>query len=191
MALESFFASGDTVRTVISLLDPFFSKIVIGSIVLLFGFILGKLFKRLAHKILLELEIDRLFVALFNTRVRFALFLSSFAGVVIYVTTIIMVLDILGLGSFILHILTGGVLVLMVALAVLTVKDFMPNVLASFAIHNKENVNVGTSLEFEGIKGKVTDMNLTDVQVTMSNGDIIHVPNTLFIKKQFKTRKQK
>lgn len=189
MALESFFASGDTVRFILDLLNPFFSKIVIGSIVLLFGFILGKLFKRLAHKILLELEVDHLFVLLFNTRIRFALFLSSFAGVVIYVATIIMVLDILGLGAFILHILTGGVLVLMVALAVLTVKDFMPNVLASFAVHNKENVNVGTSLEFEGIKGKVTDMNLTDVQVTVPNGDIIHIPNTLFLKKQFKTKK--
>ena len=179
------------VQNLKELLEPFFSKIVVGVIVLLMGFIIGKFTKRLVQKILSEIGVNENIRKVIKKRVRVEEFLSSLTGIFIYFITVVMVLEILGLSEVIVHILTIGVLVLMVALTILTMRDFIPNVLASQALNKKEHLEIGTPIEIDNIKGTIKEMNLNDIQIETSKGDIVHIPNSLFIKKTFRTVKKK
>ena len=186
----SIIAAEDKFAYLTELLKPFFSKIVVAIIVLLIGFIIGKFTQRIIQKILDELALNEISKRLFNKHIRIEEMISSLFGVAVYVVTVITVLEILGLSALIIKILTIGVLVLIVLMVVLTVKDFLPNLFASFILHKKGHVNKGTALVIDGVAGVVSDMSWSDVQIMTTTNDVIHIPNILFVKKEFKTTVQ-
>lgn len=173
------------------LLQPIFSKILVAIIILLIGFTIGKFLKRLVQRLLAELELNSMIRRFFDRRMLVEEFISSLVGVAIYVVTILTVLEVLGLSALVMKILTVGVLVIMIALAILTVKDFLPNLIAWLTIHRKEHIDKGTIIEIEHCKGTVKETSWNDVEIETEQGDVLHIPNSLFIKKTFKTLQPK
>lgn len=169
------------------LLQPIFSKILVAIITLLIGFTIGKFVTRISQRFFAELEINNLIRRFFDRKLRVEEFLSSMIGIAIYVITVLTVLEILGLSAIVMRILTVSVLVLIITLAILTIKDFLPNLIAGFTLQRKEHVDKGSIIEIENCKGRVKEMTWNDVEIETEQGDTLHIPNSLFIKKTFKT----
>jgi len=168
----------------LDLLKPILSKVVVAVVVLLIGFILGKLAGKTVQWCLRLLNLNKRCKELLGMHVRLEQFLSSTLAGAIYFITVIMALTVLGLSQIIVTILSVGFILLIFALIILSIKDFVPNYVDGVRIHNR--LKEGDKIMIDNITGYVQDMTWTDIHVITQNSDSLYIPNSLFLKKGFK-----
>ncbi len=190
IAEQSLLEAPSKVDYIIDLIKPIFSKIVVALIILLIGFIIGKFFQKIIHKILREVELNNLAKRTVGLRLKLEEFISHAISYFIYFIAIIMAMEIMNLSSIIIYIMSAGLIIIIISSILLGIKDFIPNFFAGLTLHRKKFLNEGDMIEIDNIKGKVIDFNLIDVQLETNKGDMIFVPNAIFIKKEFKRLKK-
>ncbi|MFW6013551.1 MAG: mechanosensitive ion channel domain-containing protein [Candidatus Nanoarchaeia archaeon] len=172
----------ETLKDVGSFLEPIYSNIIISVIILLIGLIVGKVVGRLSLKLLNEIELNNLFRLATGMTVKVDQISSSVISYFIYFVFTMWALENLGLGSIILNILAGGVILLVLIAIVLGIKDFFPNVIAGLFLHGKRIIKEGENVEIDSINGKVVHIGLVETELSSSEGDRIYVPNAAFLK---------
>ncbi len=173
---------------VYSNLNPYLNRLAFAILILLVGFILGKLLGRFVRRVLDELDMDAALKKTVGIKVSVSKVLSSFSAFIVYFVTVILFLNSLGLTTAVLNAISIGVIVLIMISAALAIRDLVPNLTAGFAIHTKQKISVGNQIEMEGIKGKVIEVSLLDTQIRTSSGDIVFIPNSILIKKVLRKR---
>ncbi len=187
----SIFEAPNKLEYILDVLKPIYSDIVVAVVILLIGFIIGKIVSKLFHKVLNEIELNKLIKRTFGMRIRFEEFMSHVSAYFIYFITIILVMEILNLSSIIMYILSGGIIIVIIASVLLGIKDLIPNLFAGMAMHRKDFLKEGDYIKFDNIEGTVIDLNLIDVKIEKGNKDILFIPNNIFIKKEFSKVKRK
>jgi MscS family membrane protein len=117
-------------------------------------------------------------------------FLSKGAYYLVIFVGAVMALNQLGLSTIILYIILGIVLVIIVGLVVLAFKDFVPNVFASFWIHQKRLIEEGEDIEIKDVEGKVIEITLTETKIETKDKEIVLIPNSLLLKEKIKKKKK-
>lgn len=144
-------------------------------VILLIGFIGGTIARNVLNKILREIEADR---ATRKMGLRFSVEtgIGPLVGYVIYVITVIVFFNHLGLASYILYLIAGVVLLLVVLTAALWLREIIPNSLAGFSIQKKHRLVPGKHLQIDSLQGTIKNVHLAEIELKTKSGDVLHVP---------------
>lgn len=160
------------------------NKLILSVIILLFGFIIGRVVGKLVLRVTHEFGLDKYLKSF--TGIKFSLehIISSFASFFIYFIAIVLALSQLGVETVIFNIIALGVIALITLSIVLAIKDSVPNITAGFFMFQKRLFKKGDKIQFKGITGIITETNFMEVKIQTQKGDIIFIPNSLFIKEE-------
>ncbi len=158
--------------------------LILSVILLLFGFILGRFVGKFVLKVLHEFEVDKILKNFTAMNFSFEQAISSFASFFVYLLAIVLALNQLGIGSFIFNIIALGIITIITLSMVLAIKDSVPNITAGFFIFHKRLFKKGDKIKIKGVTGIITEMNFIEVKIQTSKGDVIFMPNSLFIKEE-------
>lgn len=174
--------------SVIGSVQEAFSKLytnfAVAIIILLAGLILGRLVGRFIHKVLEEIELNKILKR--TTGIKFAIdeILANLVTFVIYFIAIVVALDQLGLASTLLKIVSVAIMIVIIASILLGVRDFFPNILSGIFIAQRRFLNKGDQVKVGGIEGEIIEVNIVETRIRTKTGDIIYIPNSVLAKKE-------
>jgi small-conductance mechanosensitive channel len=159
-------------------------KLITAIIILLIGFVVARILSNLTKKILHELETNRILKEQAGVKIQIEEFSSSIVKYIIYFIAIIMALNQLGLTTTLLYILLTIILVILVGFIILAFKDFIPNIVAGFMIHQKDKIKSGDNIKVKNIEGKVVHVNLVETRIITKKKDTVYIPNSMLTKNE-------
>ncbi|HII71397.1 TPA: mechanosensitive ion channel [Candidatus Woesearchaeota archaeon] len=157
-------------------------KFIVAIVLLLVGFILGRILGRLMYKFLHSFEVNSNFSKLSGVTVKIEEIAETFTAYFIYFITIVIVLQQIGLATTILHMIAGGVIILLILSTFLGIKDFIPNAMAGFVMQRRKTFRVGQVIKVKGMMGKITRITLVETKIQTKEGDMIFIPNSVLSK---------
>ena len=165
------------------------SRIVIAVIILLIGLIIGKLAGLLIKRLLNELRLDKNIKA---KGFKFSLekFIGNLVSYVIYIITIVMSLNRLGLTTAILSIIAGLIVLVILISFILSVRDFFPNFFSGMRIKLRKLFSEGDEIQIKEVAGKITSLGFLETRIRTSSDEEIIIPNSIFNKRQIVVRKK-
>lgn len=177
-----------TIDKSIDYVEILFSKVVtrfvVAAIILLMGFIIGKIAGRLLEKILHEIEVDNLAAKTMNLKISLEQIMSKAVTGFIYFIAIIMALGQLGLATTALNLMAAAVMLFIIISMIISIKDVMPNIFAGIVIQSKRFIREGDYVKIGQVQGKIINMNLIETRVETDSDDIISIPNSNVIKSE-------
>ena len=167
----------------------FLVRVIVAAVILLGGFVVGKILEKLCHRGLEELELDK---SLRKAGVRIALEegIAHFVKYLTYFIAVIWALAELGLSTVVLSIVFIGAIVLTIVAILLALKDFIPNAFAGYMIYRNKLFKKGDRIKLNGVEGKIEKVGIAET-IVKNGSDMIYVPNSFLIKKVVRVRKQK
>ncbi len=175
---------------IMGILEPFYTRIIIAIIIVVLGLIVGKISGKLVHKLLAEIELDRLIRTTTGIKFRLQNLIGSFVAYFIYFVFTVWALERIGLGSIVLNIVAGGIVILIILALLLSLKDFIPNAVAGLFLHFKGMIKEGDWVKLESVVGKVLQIELVETKIETGNKDIIYVPNSVIVKNKIIKKKK-
>ncbi|MBI4738675.1 mechanosensitive ion channel [Candidatus Woesearchaeota archaeon] len=167
------------------------SQFIIAIFILLVGFILAKILGRIVYKLLHSFEINNSINKLTRVSVAVEEIAGSFTTYFVCFVTIVMVLQQMGIATTILHMISAGVIIIIILSTFLGIKDFIPNAIAGLFIQREQMIKVGETIKVKGITGSVTDISLVETKLLTKTGDVVYVPNRAITKTEvIKIRQQ-
>jgi small-conductance mechanosensitive channel len=164
------------------------NQLLLAALVILAGFILGKLAGKLITRILHELEINSMFKSLTGSPLVIDELVGNAISFLVYFSSIVIALFILGVGTLAFNIIAILILVLILAAVIISLRDFVPNYMAGLAVHRRR-VKVGDTIEILDTRGKIIYIGTAEVKLQTKQGEIIYVPNVLFLREATRVRK--
>lgn len=186
----------DYIDIVFRFLTDFFSgftnRIIVALIILLIGFIVAKILSRITEKALKEVRLNVIVREITGIKISFAEIISHFILYFVYFVSIIMALRHIGIATDVLNILSGVIILLIGIFILLSVKDFIPNVISGIFIHQKSTIKAGDVITVNDVTGRVTEVTLVDTRIKTKSGDLIIIPNSNLTKNAIikKSKKQ-
>ncbi|MBU2496675.1 MAG: mechanosensitive ion channel [Nanoarchaeota archaeon] len=150
------------------------SNVIAAIIILILGITLGNLAGRFTKRAIITLELKKYFKFQIDS------IASRVIAWLIYIFTIIIALINLGIATPILYAIIIILLALIAGAVFLSLKDFIPNVIAGATLQKRE-LKKGMNIKFNDISGKIEEFTITETKIKSGN-DIIFVPNSLLVK---------
>ena len=173
-----------TISGVVQTAQIYFKSILIGVVILLVGFSLGVLAKKILQRILKEVELNKI-ISTVGINFNAETFLSSVASFIIYLVTIVLFLNHLNITSVVLYIVVGAILMLIILTFLVGLKDVIPNFIAWFHIQRQGKIKEGSKVEVREITGRVEKTGYLETEIKTEYGYVLYVPNSLFLKSKF------
>ncbi len=170
--------------------STFLGDLIVAAIILIMGFVAGKIAERLILRFLHSVELDNVLSKAASIKFSLETLLSHIVSYFIYFLAVIMALNKLGLTTTVLYIISASVLALIVLATLLAMKDFLPNAIAGFLIYQKQMFKQDDFVHVKDIEGTVKKINLIESQLETKSGDIIHIPNSTFTNNEFLIKKK-
>lgn len=172
---------------ILELIKSYFWNLITALIILLVGFSLGLLAKKLLQKIFKEVELNRIMLRVgFKQNIEY--WVSSILSYIIYLITIVFFLNALGITSIVLYLLVGAILMLLILTFLVGLKDVIPNFIGWFYLQRKNNIKVGREINIREIKGRVEKIGYLETEIKTESDDILYVPNALFLRSKVKMK---
>ena len=172
------------------LYSPWFSTIIVTSIIVIVGLIIGRILRKVIYRVLHELEVGKIVKKATGIKFSIEKVISNFVGYLIYFITLIMALNSLGLSTTVLNILIFAVLVLAVIIVSFFIKDFFPNIVAGIIIQQKGFIQEKDYIQVGDYEGRVTKISLIETTLKTKTGNLIYIPNAVLTKKEVVKRKK-
>ena len=180
----------DGIAFLFDLFGGIINNIIIALIILLIGFIIARILSRVVHKTLKKVNLDKIIKEVSGIKVSFEEMISHFILYFVYFISIIMALRYIGIATDVLNILSGVIILLIGIFILLSVKDFIPNVISGIVINQKATVKKGDIIQISNVTGKVTEITLLDTKLKTKQGDVIIIPNSNLTKKEIVKKKK-
>ena len=177
------------VQEVIETAQSYVYIIAISLVILIVGFALGVIAKKILHKVLKEIELNKLMLRI-GIMQNVEVGISTIISYLIYLVTIVLFLDYLGIKSIVIYIVVGALLMLLILTLAIGLKDIIPNFMGYLFLQKKGLVKEGKIVDVKGISGKVEKIGVLETEIETEKGDVLYVPNSLFLKSEFWLRKQ-
>jgi len=169
-------------------LEPLTTKLVGALLILFIGFIIGRIVGVLFKRLLNGINTDKNIKRVIGIKLSIEKIVTQITSGLIYVTTVIMALNHLGVTTVILTIITAIIIIIFAISLLLAVRDLLPNLFAGFAIKYRGDFVVGQEIKVKGVQGVVSEINFLNTKVT-SGDDLLVIPNSLFQKQGFQVKK--
>lgn len=176
------------VNAVIEAAQSYVYQIAVGIIVLLVGFALGVLAKKLLYKLLKEIELNKI-MSKVDVRADLEIIISSIVSYAIYLVTIIIFLKQINIiPIYLVYLLVGIILTLILLTFIVGLKDIIPNFVAWLLLQKRGNIKEGRKVEIKEIAGMVEKVGYLETEIRTERGDTLYIPNSLFLKSKFKIK---
>lgn len=175
------------VPAIIEAAQSYIYTIGAGVVILLVGFGFGLLVKKLARKVLKDIELNKI-MAKVGLTYNLEKGVPDIITYVIYLITVIIFLDKLLIKSVVLYLIAGAVLMLLILTFIVGLKDVIPNFVAWVLLQRKSKIREGSRVEVREIAGRVEKVGYLETEIRTDNEDILYVPNSLFMKSKFKLK---
>jgi small conductance mechanosensitive channel len=186
MDLTAYF--NEEIATVIPLGTIIF-RLSLSLVIVLIGFILGRFAGKIARRMFSALEIgDSLERAGIHGDPE--IILEQIVRYVIYIATIILALNQLGITPVVLNIIFAGIIAVIIIAVFLSMKDFIPNLISGMYILAIKKIAVKDTITVNGVKGTVSEISLVETTLK-NNGHKIIIPNSTITKSQIKIHGKK
>ena len=175
-----------------SFLEPnaWLSSIVVAIVIAVIGLIAGRIAGKLIKRILQDFEFDKSLKKI-GVKISIERYISGFISYSIYIIFFLIALNYVGISSLLLNILFVAIIIVLAISLILALRDSLPNVMASSTIRQNPNLKSGKKLTIGGVTGKINEITYFETRIECDNGDIIHIPNSLFVKEQYIITKAK
>lgn len=177
------------VNEVIQTAQSYFYDITFGVALLFIGFAIGIIVKKIVYKMLKSMELNKV-TSKAGINHDLEKWISSLASFMIYLITIIIFMNHLGITSTVLYLITGAVLMLLILTFIVGLKDVIPNFVAWIVIQKRELIHEGRKIDIREITGVVEKIGYLETEIKTENGDTLYVPNYLFLKSKMRVRKE-
>ena len=177
------------VQEVIETAQSYVYIIAISIVILIVGFALGVIVKKLLRKVLKEVELNKLVLRL-GIMQDLEAGISTVISYLIYLVTLVLFLDYLGIKSIVIYLVVGALLMFLLLTLAIGLKDIIPNFMGYLFLQKKGLVKEGKIVDVKGISGKVEKIGVLETEIETEKGDVLYVPNSLFLKTEFWLRKQ-
>jgi len=168
---------------------PSLNKIVIFFLILFLGFLIGKILGQLTKQLLRDLHLDGFVKRMLGWKLSLERGLSNLVAGLVYLISIILALNAVGLTTVVLEIILGIILFAIAVSFLIALKDIIPNAASGLTL--KQKLRPGTRLEVDGTEGAVQEVTLLETIIETKSKDIIVIPNALFAKQRITIRKSK
>lgn len=174
-----------SVRGIAETAQSYFQVIAVGIVILLAGFGLGVLVKKVLHKFLTEVGLNKIMSSVGITA-NVEKWASLIASYVIYLFTIVFFLEHFGIKSIVLWLFAGGVLMLLILSFLVGLKDVIPNFIGWLVIQKHGKIKEGRTINVKEISGRVERVGFLETEIKTDRDDVLYVPNSLFLKNKFR-----
>ena len=163
------------------------NQAAVGIVILIAGLALGLLIKKVSYRIFQEITLNKMASDVgFSYNVEY--WISSLLSYAVYLFTIILFLDQLGIRSIVIYLTIAGIIVLLLLTFIVGLKDIIPNFMGWMYIRRTKTVQEKKVLELPQVSGMVQHIGYLETKIKTKNGDVLHVPNSLFLKNQDKQK---
>ena len=171
-------------ETLIFKIQTYFLTFITGAVILLIGSALGMLVKKLVVRVLQEIELNRIFqhARVFSNRENV---IGNICAAVIYFMTLRFFLDYLGVKSLVLYLFAGALLLLIILTFLVGLKDVIPNLIGRIFLQRR-GITQGSLIKLQEISGIVEKRGYLETQIKTKQGDVLHVPNSLFLRSPYR-----
>jgi small-conductance mechanosensitive channel len=168
-------------------IQTYVMDIIIGIVILLVGFGLGILAKKLTKRILTEVGLNKV-MGKVGVTVNLEKWVSTIISYVIYLFTVVIFLDQLGIKSIVLYLIAGALLMLVILTLLVGLKDVIPNFIGWLFIKKKNLISEGHKVHIREIAGTVERIGYLETEIKTDNHDLLYVPNSLFLRSKFRVK---
>ena len=175
------------VQEVVQSVQTYVYDILLGIITLLVGFVIGVLAKKFMLRMLHEIALNRIMSKVGVTH-DLENIISIALSYIIYLFTIILFLDQLGIKSIVLYLIAGAILMLLILTILVGLKDVIPNFIGWLFLRRNDLVQEGRKVEIRGIEGRVERIGYLETEIKTEGQDHLYVPNSLFLRSKWKMK---
>lgn len=158
--------------------------------IFLIGLVVGRVVGKLVGRLLMSISLDKVVTKKHTANFTLQSLVGGMVSTAIYIAFAIVALNYVGLTHAIVTILAIIALLVLAISAVLALRDSLPNMLAYGKIVRYNMIVPGDLVKLSKVGGKVVSINLFEVAIETKVGDIVHIPNVLFIREQVKVKKR-
>ena len=90
----------------------------------------------------------------------------------------------------VLYLILGAILILIILTFLVGLKDVIPNFVGWIYLQRGNKVVVDKIIEVKEIYGTVERIGYLETEIRTENGDVLYVPNSLFLKSKYKVKKE-
>lgn len=166
------------------------TRIIVGIIIFLVGLIIARILSKITQKVLKDFSLDGTVKKKTGIKTSFEQFISNSIFFVVMIIFLIISLNYVGITSLIINILSIAVILVVLVSLILSIKDNVPNILAHRVIRQKKLITEGDTISMDTATGVIEEISLFQVKIC-NKEDCIYIPNSLFLKKEFKKKKKR
>ncbi len=182
--------AGNLVSAAWGIVSALLNDVVVAAIIILMGFIAGKLIGRLVFMVLKEIEFNAFLKNSFKLSFPADELFGFLVQFFIYFMSIILSLQVLRIQGLLFNLVSIGMVVMIFVSVILSLVDFIPNVYAGVYMHHKGKLKVGNTVRVGNLEAKVRSIDLVDTQMTTKEGDSLFVPNFYLMRNFVVVRKK-
>ena len=159
-------------------------NILVAMLIFFIGFIFGRLLGKILKKVLRHMNLDYFVRKTIGLKFSLEEIIAGVVSYFIYIISFVMALSQLGLSTAILQMVIGGAIIIIVISIILSIKDFLPNIMAGMVLREKSFISENDIIRIKDIEGKVVELGLVETVVQNRHGDRIFIPNIVFTKNE-------
>lgn len=172
-------------------LNPVIFNIAVALVILLIGFIVGRIASTLVKRLLQTLETDKAVYTFLRIHVKLERALSGLVAFIIYVFAMLLALGQAGLLSILIEWLSYAVVIAILIAFALGLRNVFPNFLAGLVVKRRIKFLPGDHLRVGTAEGTIQRVNTLFVYLTTKEGDLLSVPFAELFRETSKVRKAK
>jgi len=166
----------DSIYTIIN-------QISLSLLILLIGFIIGKLAEKFSLLILNNSNVKR--IKIFSIKFDAEKTIPATISYVIYLASLIFALSYSGILNTVFYILIIIFSLAVIASAFYSIKQIFPNFIASINLSRNPNFKKRRKIKIDNIIGEISDITYSEVRITTETDEEIHIPCKLFLEKEY------
>ena len=148
-------------------------------IILFIGIVIANLSSKLIKRLIRESKTHKFANKKLGKDLKLDIYLSSLTKYSLYVLTFLLVLKEIGVDASQLRMAVFTVLIVLVVLIVLGFKEVIPSALFGLYLLQSKKIKTGSTININGVKGKVIGVNLVETRVETEQNEEISIPNVL------------
>jgi len=165
-----------------------FAQLLIAFMILVVALVLGRAVEKVFLRFFSRLQVDRYLAREMGLSFALERTVAHLLAYFIYFGGLVWALGELGVSVRVLQWVFVVFLSVLVILALLGFKDFLPNLFAGFYILATQKIKVGTTLTVGEVSGKVIGFSLVETRIVLKNKDVLFIPNSFLLKQQVVVR---